>query len=240
MQEVYVLKINRKLTKQEFNKLLTFISPTKKVAILELNTYIKAQESLLGEVMARVIICDMLKIKNDTLLFSTNKFGKPVIRNHPQSHFNISHSNNWIACILAKHPVGIDVETIQPINLRVVKKILSMSEYESFLSQPKKYQLKYFYTLWTIKESYVKAIGKGLSIPLNSFDIKDNKIIHIDTNKDKITPHFYQTILLDDNTVCSVCQPNAKSILKFYLLDIKHIRNFKKGTNQRLIVNPLY
>jgi 4'-phosphopantetheinyl transferase len=50
--------------------------------------------------------------------------GKPVFRDYPQCHFNISHSGNHGACVLADTPVGIDIEAIGGLNTRVLDRIL--------------------------------------------------------------------------------------------------------------------
>ena len=47
---------------------------------------------------------------------SFEKYGKPYFLNYPKIHFNISHCDKAVTCILSKRPVGIDVESIKPFD----------------------------------------------------------------------------------------------------------------------------
>jgi len=51
--------------------------------------------------------------------FSINNYGKPLINNRNNIHFNISHSGEIVCCIVDSFPVGIDVEAISSINLDI-------------------------------------------------------------------------------------------------------------------------
>lgn len=85
--------------------------------------------------------------------------------------FNISHSGAWVVCAIADTEVGIDVEEIKPIDFSVSQCFFSKREHQQLMMQREELRLAYFYNLWTMKESYIKCKGKGLSIPLNSFTV---------------------------------------------------------------------
>ena len=104
---------------------------------------------------------------------------KPYLKNHPEVHFNLSHSGNRVMCAVSANPIGCDVELIEKIDLNVAKRFFSETEYD-YLSGKNTEEEKTvsFYRIWTLKESYVKALGEGLSIPLNAFDIVfENEIV---------------------------------------------------------------
>lgn len=69
-------------------------------------------------------------------------------------------------------------EKIIPIDLRIGKRFFINKEYEYIMNKNLISRLEYFYEIWTLKESYIKAVGMGLSISLNSFNIciNDNAI----------------------------------------------------------------
>lgn len=129
--------------------------------------------------LIRYIINQYLNIQNAYIKFSVNKYGKPHLDDNPNFHFNISHSNNKIVCVTSDNRVGIDVQHIVPICLDLARKFFTNQEYLQLISKyPYHKRLEAFYDIWTLKESFIKAVGKGLHIPLNTFNLaKDDKLI---------------------------------------------------------------
>lgn len=217
--EIYILKLNKDLPRDDFEKLLGFVSQEKKERLLRFHRYEDAQRSLLGDILARYIICNRLKVNNRDLVFSTNDFGKPILEEPRGIHFNISHSGNWVACAVDDNSVGIDIEVIKPIDFKIGERFFTGDEYLLLLNQPEELRLKYFYIVWTFKESYIKAEGKGLSIPLNSFNMKINNqdIYGLTVANSEIIKYCFYQYFLDDNTVCSICAKdmNIKTFTNF-------------------------
>ena len=113
------------------------------------------------------------------IAFGHNYYGKPFVLNH-KTHtasniqFNVSHSGEYIVIALSQGvPVGIDIEQItNDIEfLEIAQNFFSPVEYAELIKQPVIEQCKAFFHIWTRKEAYIKAKGKGLSIPLDSFDV---------------------------------------------------------------------
>jgi 4'-phosphopantetheinyl transferase len=87
-------------------------------------------------------------------------------------HFNISHAGEWVLCAISNTEIGIDIELIQPIDLDIAKYYFSEVEYMDLQRKEGAEKVSYFFDLWTLKESYIKARGMGLSIPLKDFCIR--------------------------------------------------------------------
>lgn len=113
--------------------------------------------------------------------FSSNAYGKPAITNPAYSglQFNLSHTNGLLACVIAhRFPVGIDVERHKhlPELISLCHSIFSQTETAEILSLAGSHlREQRFFTYWTLKEAYIKARGMGLSIPLQSFEFRQNQ-----------------------------------------------------------------
>lgn len=91
-------------------------------------------------------------------------------------NFNISHSGDLVVCAASRScNVGIDVEQMRSISPNDFKEHITDNEWNTIISHSDPQQA--FYKYWTEKESVIKADGKGLSIPLKSFEILNGKAI---------------------------------------------------------------
>ncbi len=124
--------------------------------------------------------------------FQTNAYGKPFVSNYQYTElfFNLSHTQGLIACIVSyKKDVGIDVEKYKQLYdfNSLCETAFSLLEVADILSLKERFlQEQRFFTYWTLKESYIKACGMGLSIPLQQFSFIKTTIgkweLHSDTD----------------------------------------------------------
>ena len=93
------------------------------------------------------------------------QFGKPCAPGYPA--FSLSHSGDW--CVLAMHTddIGIDIEKIDERHLSIAPAVFTPGERNWMREHP----LERFCTLWTLKESLMKATGLGLELSPNSFEV---------------------------------------------------------------------
>lgn len=88
--------------------------------------------------------------------------------------FNLSFSNNLALFAFSRsNAIGVDIEIINDtVNGEdISQRHFSNNEIATFISLPCEQQAEAFYNCWTLKESWVKARGMGLSIPLDSFEV---------------------------------------------------------------------
>ncbi len=104
---------------------------------------------------------------------------KPEILNPPLPlRFNLSHTNNMIVCaVTLDEDIGCDVENIERNSdvLSIASHYFSVSETQELFALPDNQQSNRFFDYWTLKESYIKAWGLGLSIPLMDFSFHIQK-----------------------------------------------------------------
>ena len=108
------------------------------------------------------------------LSFDANEFGKPGLKGGWPGDFNLSHSGDRaVLAVSDEADVGIDLERMRPIeHLDLAKRYFHRNEV-SAIAGPRdvEAQRRAFFLIWTLKEAVVKAIGCGLSIPLDSFEV---------------------------------------------------------------------
>jgi len=112
---------------------------------------------------------------NSRLSFSKNAYGKPYLVGFPNFHYNISYTKCTIVIGFSDKPIGVDVENIRAIDIKIAKRFFSKNELDYVLSNDESSQ-KLFCEIWAKKEAYVKWNGKGLSMAFSSFDVTDNRI----------------------------------------------------------------
>ena len=134
------------------------------------------------------------KDPNDWII-NTNQYGKPFIENNSdQLHFNISHSNDFFCCAISKEEnIGIDIEYTS--KRRQWKEIainyFHKEEIKFILKDSENKREHKFYEIWTKKEAYLKAIGIGLHVPLNSFNVLNENISTCQLTQKFETPENY-------------------------------------------------
>lgn len=97
--------------------------------------------------------------------------GKPYLASGAIS-FNLSHSGERVMCAVSDMEVGCDVQKIGEVNFKIADRFFSPSERRLLNSiEDESEKIKMFYRLWTLKESYIKAVGTGLKTPLKSFSV---------------------------------------------------------------------
>ncbi len=125
----------------------------------------------------RVILGGYLDMKPRELNFTYNTHGKPRVLNEiasPEVNFNLSHSHGLaLYAVTLGREIGIDIERVRT-NLsfeRLAKRFFSPLEFQMLSSLPPSERIEGFFNCWTRKEAYIKAMGEGLSIPLNQFHV---------------------------------------------------------------------
>ena len=125
----------------------------------------------------RSILSRYITITPSHLRFHYNRYGKPFLAAEFSAHllnFNLSHSGSMaLYAITRKMEVGVDVERVRSdVDYEeIAERFFSANEVAILRTMPTEKKLDAFYTCWTRKEAYIKAHGKGLSLPLDSFDV---------------------------------------------------------------------
>ncbi len=134
-------------------------------------------EFVVGRFLIKTFLSSLFGIKPQQIQFRQNEYGKLYLTPEFQTetddiYFNISHSHGVVAiAVTTGFEIGVDIEKVgQPI-FDIVERFFSPTEQSYISNCHRDYQNTTAYQLWTLKEAFIKSQGKGLSVPLNSFDI---------------------------------------------------------------------
>lgn len=178
MVEMILVKLNNDVELD--HDLLKYLSFERRIRI---NNYLNIgdkKRSLITELLIRRVTFEKLGIPIDRIKISYNPYGKPYIDNIRHFKFNISHSENFVVMAVGRAKVGVDIEKIKQCDMAIGKRFFTNSEYHYIVSQKNEQdRIEAFYTIWTLKESYVKAMGKGLGIPFNTFEFVIDREIRL-------------------------------------------------------------
>jgi 4'-phosphopantetheinyl transferase len=123
----------------------------------------------------RTLLGRHLDLDPRRLAFSANEFGKPRLAGDGQIHFSLSHcEERAVLAISDTADVGIDLECERPIeHVDLAKRYFHPNEVAAIAaSRDEAEQRRAFFLVWTLKEAVVKALGTGLSTPLDSFEVE--------------------------------------------------------------------
>jgi 4'-phosphopantetheinyl transferase len=183
-------------------------------------------QHIITRALVRTTLSSYADIDPANWRFYKNKYGRPEILGDSQLRFNLSHTDGLIACaVVIKQDIGVDVENIgrKSGSIDIANRFFSSQEVQDLNAVPESQRRERFFDYWTLKESYIKARGVGLSLPLNqfSFHLSDNLRISFDSQLQD-DPKRWQFWLL---------QPTLQHKLAISLCNL--------GKNSRLIMKQV-
>jgi 4'-phosphopantetheinyl transferase len=214
MLEIYALTLEGSKESWISEHLLSLVPPDVAARIRRLRFAADRGRACWGEVLTRFALCLHVGGGFDELAFATNEYGKPRLVGFDDVHFNRSHSGCHVVCALSDCAVGADVEAIAVADIAIAERFFAPAEAAAVCAcapgEPDEFgefgefgeQTARFYDIWTRKESYIKMLGKGMSIPLDSFCVLEGH-----------APQgvcFHSIVLPGPPASCHVCSPHAE------------------------------
>ena len=132
----------------------------------------------LTHAMLRVVLSEYAPVRPEEWQFLAGPWGKPEITApvlDTPLWFNLSHTDGFAVCVVGRiSQLGVDVENMnrKTSHDEIAQRYFAAAEYDYLRKLPPHLQREAFFRIWTLKEAYIKAEGKGLSIPLASFSLR--------------------------------------------------------------------
>lgn len=123
----------------------------------------------LGAELLLMRACRDFGIRYEAERITENAYQKPGFASGA-AEFNLSHSGTKVMCVMSEIPVGCDTEKLGNADTEIAKRFFHAEEYAALLAEKTDgVRRDLFFRLWTLKESYIKCIGRGFCLPLNEF-----------------------------------------------------------------------
>lgn len=224
--EIYAVKISD-ISEEMLSELCLLIDSEKKSKVEKFVNKKDKIRTLIGEILIRTIIIENLNIDNKYINFNKNQYGKPYLKEYPNFNFNISHSGDYVLCAVDDKAIGVDVEEEKSIEYEeIAKSFFTTKEFDYIVNGDLKSQLDRFYEIWTLKESYIKCCGQGLSIPLKSFSIEIDKYGNIKgISNNEYKEHIFKLFDIELGYKVAVCSLNKEIPNDLIRLDQKCLIN---------------
>jgi len=135
---------------------------------------IDRQRFVAAHVALRQALCEYTGLHHAALHLATGSFGKPSLSGHTRTQFSLSHSQGLaLVAIGGRGPLGADVELLRAVPDAAVlaAEYFTQREQEALAALPAHERDKAFLTCWTRKEACLKAIGVGLLVSSQSFEV---------------------------------------------------------------------
>ncbi len=168
MVDIFYTKISSSFQEQHFDSYLKTVPKEMQAKIKRYHKWEDQQATLLGKLLVRKGFEKLNRTEDPLAALQYSKHNRPFISG--PIDFNISHSGDYVICALSDQlHLGIDIEKTKTVDPSHFKSQMTPEEWHTIATAPN--QTDAFFTYWTQKEAVIKADGKGLSIPLDSFMI---------------------------------------------------------------------
>ena len=136
-----------------------------------------AFRSAAGSLLLAQMVCRISGYPVSSISIHRYPNGKPFLPDFPNLHFNITHTDHLAVLAIDTHLVGVDIEKVSVARMAIANRFFSDSEKEILNNCPDDQRDLLFYKLWTIRESFVKAIGIGIFGTMGDFSPELNESV---------------------------------------------------------------
>lgn len=224
--EIHIWKTHLEQSAIDFKESFDILNEEEKIKAQRFRFEKHQQRFTIARSSLRRILSLYLWISHQKIDFQYNAYGKPQLLdniNKINLQFNVSHSENIaIYGITCHNLIGVDIEYMRPMAEaeNLAKRFFSQKEFEQISKLPSAEQDREFFQLWTGKEAYLKAIGKGISGGLEKVEISPHeprKFIRLPESN----PNNYNLVYLtpENNYLAAIAVENKQQNYQYWQLN---------------------
>lgn len=171
MIKTYIINIKQLEDEALFQRMLEYTSPYRRQKIALLKNDSDKRRSL-GAAVALDKALGGYGLEERAMEYELGSHGKPLLRFHPEIHFSLSHSKDYAICSIGSEDIGNDIEWVRSGKDNVVKRFFAAEELAWIKNAAdSKERDERMFRVWTMKESFLKVTGFGMSLPLKDFAV---------------------------------------------------------------------
>ncbi|MBF8273300.1 MAG: 4'-phosphopantetheinyl transferase [Magnetococcales bacterium] len=172
MIRIYWTRVDHIFQTEEWQRLFSLVPEFMQKRILKFKRWQDRYSALLGKLLLREGLLGFGYSEYLLNQWQVGPHGKPFIA--APVHFSISHTHGLVVCALTnRDEVGIDLEQIRPIELGDFQNMMEPEIWQTIIAADNRFQA--FFEYWTLRESLVKADGRGLSVPFQALVIDNSQ-----------------------------------------------------------------
>ena len=172
--DVQVWRASLERTQAEREALWRFLAPGERARAERFRFDIHRHYYIVGRGLLRLLIGSYLSLPPTEIQFAYSRYDKPSLVNEPAFCFNVSHSQGKLLIGFTwGMALGVDIEQVRTLDDMdaIARRFFSEAENLDYARVPAALRPEAFFNCWTRKEAFIKAVGEGLSFPLNEFDV---------------------------------------------------------------------
>jgi 4'-phosphopantetheinyl transferase len=173
--DVHIWRVRLDLRGSAFDRLDSVLSEHERDRARRFRFEHLQQQFTIAHGAVRVLLGRYLSAAPDRLRFGEGSHGKPELSEPSTAiRFNLSHSNDLaVLAVAGDRDVGVDIEAMRPVPEmdEIAERYFSHQEAIDLMQTAGDARERNFFRIWTRKEAFIKAIGEGLSCPLDSFAV---------------------------------------------------------------------
>ncbi len=153
--ELWAARLERPLTERETTAMLRLLPEVRRERLLRIKQPEKRREPLCAYLILRHALWEQYRWR-ELPEIRLSSFGKPYFPEHPDVHFNLSHTAGAVLVGLSDRPVGVDIEHIRPVSQRTMRRLADVGTERAFFQS------------WVRREARTKRSGTGVGTMLDA------------------------------------------------------------------------